>query len=993
MNKYLVILFLSFSIISCSTAREQLFKNNDYPTEYNYEYFKIKDKDNIGNLVETNKNGKIVKANERASKLPYEYNNVYIAEIDIEKDYESLSHAKTVLNSFFDFDQNLYFNENERINNENIKSISLVKYKNLNFKGILNMSNGITEFSDNMGYIYENSKYIDKIGRGFQNVSYIYLTNILHDYNYKNNDVLKIKSIGNSSRAKTKTSNFSNKILETFQVMSPEMQKLARSESIMVKNIFKEEDKNKIENTFYVNSLNNIAGKDKEGNTYYEVIFGNRNSEKSDTRPFALRGMTVSAVGALIEREIKQEKEIKKLKIGSSFAAPRVTRLAYEIKKKYPFLSYQQIKQTILTTAKRDESGYLSNITGWGIVDYEKALKGPSAFNKGLIDEQKFFLGNPSKIYDKEGNTYFYVDIPHGYTYSFDNDIEGNIKGDPDNKEYEIIAMKGIRYKGDNKEASIYKYKIPKVLDSEKLFYDKNGYGAGLRKDGNGTLILNGEQKYGSKSQILAGTLILDNNSNSNYEVFDNANLIIGNNKKNIKLYNISTSGITHFKANTIMDTYIADNNSYTYLYDKYSIVANEFKINGKIKVNVSEDFYKHNKNFLKIKKHSNNDIENIKINNLYLSLKVLDESEYYRIELEENINKFKNLKDLTEEELRNIPSYSINEHRFFKYYNDKKYIHRYHYVKLFNLASDDKEKLKQEIFTDMYSSFAANLLEGYSIKNNNDSGIINKKINKDNNFFFNTYINTNIFKGKNYNSFTQITNINTIGYRHKFNEIYNLGIRASKGIQYLKFDNANIFENDIYTISVNNVINNNDIIINNDINLGYNDTKISRTLNEEIISNKLNSLLLNINTNIGKEYELKEIKSKIIPMIGYKFTVLKIFENKKEESDIKLQIKDTTIYKNDINVSLTFNTNINNILKMTNNISASFNIFNDKVLLNANILDIDTKLKGKDLDKYNINYFINLNIKINDNLNIDINGNIDNNIKSGIGATINYEY
>lgn len=38
--------------------------------------------------------------------------------------------------------------------------------------------------------------------------------------------------------------------------------------------------------------------------------------------------------------------------IGSSLSAPRVTRLAYELKKKYPFLRYNQIKHIILTTTK-----------------------------------------------------------------------------------------------------------------------------------------------------------------------------------------------------------------------------------------------------------------------------------------------------------------------------------------------------------------------------------------------------------------------------------------------------------------------------------------------------------------------------------------------------------------------------------------------------------------------------------------------------------------
>jgi len=56
----------------------------------------------------------------------------------------------------------------------------------------------------------------------------------------------------------------------------------------------------------------------------------------------------------------------------------------------FPGITYHQLKQFIFTTVSRAEDN-LDNILGWGIADIGKAKKGPSAFNAGLIEEQKFF--------------------------------------------------------------------------------------------------------------------------------------------------------------------------------------------------------------------------------------------------------------------------------------------------------------------------------------------------------------------------------------------------------------------------------------------------------------------------------------------------------------------------------------------------------------------------------------------------------------------------
>ncbi|KDE67451.1 serine protease [Fusobacterium necrophorum DAB] len=100
---------------------------------------------------------------------------------------------------------------------------------------------------------------------------------------------------------------------------------------------------------------------------------------------------------------------------GSSFAAPKVAGAAALIKQKYPWMGANELRQTILTTAKEVEDLYrstnrghwvpignhmerwenynerrhltkeqLRNIYGWGILDVNKAINGPAKFDRRL---------------------------------------------------------------------------------------------------------------------------------------------------------------------------------------------------------------------------------------------------------------------------------------------------------------------------------------------------------------------------------------------------------------------------------------------------------------------------------------------------------------------------------------------------------------------------------------------------------------------------------
>lgn len=44
-----------------------------------------------------------------------------------------------------------------------------------------------------------------------------------------------------------------------------------------------------------------------------------------------------------------------------------------------------------------------------GYLDKDKALKGISDLNAGLIEEEKFFAGMPDRIYDKDKNIYMHI--------------------------------------------------------------------------------------------------------------------------------------------------------------------------------------------------------------------------------------------------------------------------------------------------------------------------------------------------------------------------------------------------------------------------------------------------------------------------------------------------------------------------------------------------------------------------------------------------------
>ena len=118
------------------------------------------------------------------------------------------------------------------------------------------------------------------------------------------------------------------------------------------------------------------------------------------------KNWTVSAIA-----DYKYEINGKSIKAaGSSFATPVVTGTAAMIKQKYPWMDGNLIKQTILSTATDIGEKGVDEIYGWGLLNIDKALKGPALFDKRLAlgDDVYITLDGRSKPYE------------------FDNDISGD---------------------------------------------------------------------------------------------------------------------------------------------------------------------------------------------------------------------------------------------------------------------------------------------------------------------------------------------------------------------------------------------------------------------------------------------------------------------------------------------------------------------------------------------------------------------------------------
>ena len=127
---------------------------------------------------------------------------------------------------------------------------------------------------------------------------------------------------------------------------------------------------------------------------------------------------------------IKTEKDGTSYKFGSSYAAPRVSKAAALVAEKFPWMTTDQVRQTLFTTTDKmeltkdpkslSEDERRNKIAtpdiryGWGMLNQDRALKGPGAFIK------------TNRFPDNSDNKEFIANVPSGVTSTFENDIWGD---------------------------------------------------------------------------------------------------------------------------------------------------------------------------------------------------------------------------------------------------------------------------------------------------------------------------------------------------------------------------------------------------------------------------------------------------------------------------------------------------------------------------------------------------------------------------------------
>lgn len=207
-------------------------------------------------------------------------------------------------------------------------------------------------------------------------------------------------------------------------------------------------------------------------------------------------------------------------RFGSSYAAPKVSRAAALVASEYPWMTNNQIRETLFTTTDKPEqlnnerstSGEPNEKYGWGILNTKRALKGPGAFWKRLLEVDK-------RNKAENENYYFTANVTEG-NYYFSNDIIGDsglIKDGPGvlgllgNNSYEgnTIIKKGILDIYRKNSSSI------KVKENGELGLHE---GSSIEKNifNNGKVFITGKtfvNKYKCESKDSKTTFLIDNNA------------------------------------------------------------------------------------------------------------------------------------------------------------------------------------------------------------------------------------------------------------------------------------------------------------------------------------------------------------------------------------------------------------------------------------------------------------------------------------------------
>lgn len=132
---------------------------------------------------------------------------------------------------------------------------------------------------------------------------------------------------------------------------------------------------------------------------------------------------------------------------GTSFAAPEVTGIAALVKEKYPWMTNENLKMTLLTTATDIGEKGVDVVYGWGLVNADRALNGPKYLDKHLIvyeDGYARFRTSGLSIFSNniEGDGGLYKSGPGTLVLAGDNLYKGGTYVDNG----ELYLKNGINY-------------------------------------------------------------------------------------------------------------------------------------------------------------------------------------------------------------------------------------------------------------------------------------------------------------------------------------------------------------------------------------------------------------------------------------------------------------------------------------------------------------------------------------------------------------------
>ena len=229
----------------------------------------------------------------------------------------------------------------------------------------------------------------------------------------------------------------------------------------------------------------------------------------------------------------------KKVYSGTSYSAPCVTATAALINEKYPFMTGDLLRQTILSTATDIGDEGVDDVYGWGLLNIDKALKGPALFDKRLA------LGD---------NVYITLDGSNK-VYQFDNDISGDaglvLRGSGT-----LILNGTSTYMGETNVGDNAYLKVKKIISPNTLSIGKTAMVEVIDSNindiqNNGTFINNGNSVAKTLAMSTDSQMYSDINANLKVENAEvNGTVIITNNNgeyltKNGKNFDIITGNVT----------------------------------------------------------------------------------------------------------------------------------------------------------------------------------------------------------------------------------------------------------------------------------------------------------------------------------------------------------------------------------------------------------------------------------------------------------------